>query len=179
MEEIWKDIQGHEGYYQVSNKGRVMSLERKVKIRNGYRTVFNKVRKPFKTKEGYFQICIYENNNYKPYLIHRLVAQAFIPNPDNKPHVNHIDGDKTNNNSWNLEWVTTSENNKHAFETGLSSSWVKRGGENPRTRRVINTKNNKIYKSVKLAAIAEGIKPNHLSRMLNGQRTNKTTLRYL
>ena len=110
MEEIWKDIEGFEGLYQVSNLGRVKTLERYVRHPlGGLRLKKEKVLKPF-AKQGYLYI---DFGRKKQYRMHRLVASAFIPNPQNKPEVNHIDFNKHNNNLSNLEWVTRSENSKH------------------------------------------------------------------
>lgn len=101
MEEIWKDIKGYEGLYQVSNLGRVKRV----------RT--DRLLKGYKLTGGYLGVNLYKNSVGSTNKIHRLVAQAFIPNPENKPQVNHIDEDKTNNVVSNLEWMTATENNNH------------------------------------------------------------------
>lgn len=119
MEEIWKDIEGYEGLYQVSNLGRVKSLERKCKVLNGYRTVNERIRSLNKNRYGYITVSLNKNNKTKICTIHRLVAIAFIENPENKIQVNHIDGDKSNNTVDNLEWVSQEENMQHAVNTGL------------------------------------------------------------
>lgn len=106
MEEIWKDIKGYEGLYEVSNLGRIKSLKR------------NKIITP-KLIHSYFSVILYNKKNYRNFRIHRLVAQAFIPNPNNYPQVNHIDGNKLNNNLENLEWCTQSHNMKEAYRIGL------------------------------------------------------------
>ena len=98
MQEIWKDIEGYEGAYQISNFGRIKN---KIKILS-----------PQINNCGYLRIIL----KNKHYSIHRLVALAFLPNPENKPQVNHIDGNKTNNYVTNLEWVTASENQKHNYK---------------------------------------------------------------
>ena len=111
MKEIWKDIKGYEGLYQVSNLGRVKSLERKVLRSEGeYRTISERILKPQTTLRGYQRIGLHYKGINKLFRIHRLVAQAFIPNPDNKPEVNHIDGKTSNNRVDNLEWVTAAQN---------------------------------------------------------------------
>lgn len=118
--EVWKDIKGFKGYYQVSNLGRVKSLDRRVtysdkKIHN----LKGKVLKPMINMHGYEIVDLRKDKKRKTSKIHRLVAIAFLDNPKNKPQVNHIDGIKLNNNSENLEWVTNTENIKHAYKNGL------------------------------------------------------------
>lgn len=109
-QEIWKDINGYEGIYQVSNKGRVRSLDRKV----WNYTKKGRILKPHDNGHSYLNVGLHgENSVNKHAYIHRLVAEAFIPNPDNKPEVNHIDFNKRNNCVENLEWVTEEENKKH------------------------------------------------------------------
>jgi len=127
--EIWKDIEGYENLYQISNKGRLKALPRK-KFNNYHnfwfitKEIIRKLR--FDKVNGYILTTI-TNNKGKlySYKVHRLVAQAFIPNPENKPEVNHIDGNKTNNNDWNLEWSTKIENTRHTFKNKHPSSRVK------------------------------------------------------
>lgn len=103
MEEIWKDIEGYEGLYQVSNTGKVRSL-------NYGRTGKVKELVPTPTRNGYLQVTLCENGEKKPFRVHRLVAQAFLPNPDNLPVINHLDEVKHNNHVSNLEWTTQKEN---------------------------------------------------------------------
>lgn len=116
-EEEWKDIKGYEGLYQISNLGRVRSLPKHCGFGKGYTTkeIFLKPH----LRLGYICYTLYKNDVPKSIGAHRLVAIAFIPNPLNKPQVNHINGIKTDNTIKNLEWVTNSENVKHAFDTGL------------------------------------------------------------
>lgn len=123
MKEIWKDIKGYEGFYQVSNMGRVKGIEREVYSGHNYsvlRIEKEKIYKGYKVKNGYIYQTLLKNGKRKTFKLHRLVAETFIPNPDNKPQVNHIDGDKENNKVSNLEWVTRKENLNHAYKTGLS-----------------------------------------------------------
>lgn len=110
MEEIWKDIKGFEGLYQVSNMGRVKSL-------NYNRKNIQKILNPYLNKCGYYQVTFSENNHRTLHRVNRLVAQAFISNDDNKTQVNHIDEDKKNNIVSNLEWVTPKENINHGSRT--------------------------------------------------------------
>lgn len=109
MKEIWKDIKDYEGLYQVSNLGNVRSLERKVKINKGYRIVKNKILK-LGIRNNYYVISLNKNNKRKSFQVHRLVAEAFIDNLDNKPIINHKNFNKLDNNVNNLEWCTQKEN---------------------------------------------------------------------
>lgn len=117
--EIWKPIKHYEGYYEISNQGRV----RKLTKRNGELLDTPTIRKPILYKNGYYRLGLYhlksEKYNKKIWSIHRLVGEAFIANPANKETINHINGIKTDNRAQNLEWNTYSENIKHGFEIGL------------------------------------------------------------
>ena len=109
MQEVFKSIVGYENLYQISNCGRVKSSKRKGTLGG--------IMKPQPDTKGYLRIRIHKNNVGSTYKIHRLVAQHFIPNPQNKPQVNHLDRVKTNNNDWNLEWATSKENAIHKHKT--------------------------------------------------------------
>jgi hypothetical protein len=115
--EIFKDIKGYEGSYQISNLGRVKSLSKKVKCKKGFRITKEKILKLKNTKKGYLSIQLKNKGNF--FLIHRLVANAFINNIFNKPQVNHINGIKSDNRLDNLEWATQSENQVHAYKNKL------------------------------------------------------------
>lgn len=118
MGEIWKDIDGFDGLYQISNHGRVKSFKR---YREG------RILKPARYTNGYLFVHLTPRNatkrgKYPRQLVHRLVAQTFIVNPNNYPCVNHINGIKDCNFYWNLEWCTKRQNTQHAIETGLITS---------------------------------------------------------
>ncbi|PKI11019.1 hypothetical protein CW747_02455 [Staphylococcus shinii] len=116
-EEIWKNIEGYEGMYQVSNKGNVKSLDRKVLKGNGQvQIVIGKILKLRKNKNGYLQVMLY-NDGRKNHNVHRLVANAFIKNINSKDDVNHLDEVKTNNNVQNLECVSHKENMNYGTRT--------------------------------------------------------------
>ena len=123
MNEIWRDVAGYEGLYQVSSLGRVRSFHKD-----------GRVLKPG-SKEGYLFVNLYRKGNVKNCKIHRLVAAAFISNPLNKPEVNHIDGNPSNNHADNLEWATRAENQRHAVATGLK---VERQGEARHNSKLTN-----------------------------------------
>lgn len=118
--EIWKDIEGYEGLYQVSNLGRVKSLSRLIERERSYYSK-EKLLKVVINKYNYCKVNLYKSNKIKSFTVHRLVANTFLSNPYNKPQVNHIDGDKCNNCVNNLEWTTASENTQHAIDTGLKN----------------------------------------------------------
>lgn len=106
MTEVWKDIEGYEGIYQVSNFGNVRSLDRIVQYIDGRIARFKGItRKPVKNQDGYLAVVLAKNRNEaKTVRIHRLVAAAFVPNSDDLPEINHKDEDKENNRADNLEW---------------------------------------------------------------------------
>ena len=104
MIEEWRDIEGYEGLYMVSSLGRVKSI--------GYDK--ERILKPGKIGYGYLQVCLFKDGKRKRYLVHRLVANAFIPNTENLPEVNHKDEDKTNNRVSNLEWMTSKDNTRYS-----------------------------------------------------------------
>ena len=118
--EIWKDIIGYEGYYQVSNQGRIKGLKRKVLAKNNStRIISEKIFNPSINGHGYLFFLLRKSQYYRVGSVHRLVAEHFIPNPENKEQVNHINGIKTDNRVENLEWCTRSENAIHSFKIGL------------------------------------------------------------
>lgn len=136
MEE-WKDILGYEGLYQISSFGRVKSLEREwiagfnIKVKGQ-----EKIRKISFGTKGYSQIQLFKNGKHKTCRVHRLVAEAFIPNPDNKSQVNHINGIKTDNIVENLEWCTNEYNMNHAWKNGLHK--IRIGDKSPNNKLTSN-----------------------------------------
>jgi hypothetical protein len=160
MEEIWKDIEGYEGLYQVSNLGRVKSLKKKYSKED-------RIRKLRLDKDGYLVVSLWKYGKPKTMKVHRLIAISFIENIENKSFVNHLDGIKNNNSIENLEWVTASENTKHAHYTGLMNK-----------KLVIDLVTNKIYNSTAEASKFYSIDASGLSKMLRGINTNRTNLQY-
>lgn len=117
MYEIWKDVVGYENIYQISSFGNLKRCERKVRVAHrgydGFRVIKEKFLTTRINNSGYIAVKLCKNAKYQEMLIHRLVAQAFIPNPDNFPCVNHKDQDKTNNHADNLEWCTYKYNDNY------------------------------------------------------------------
>jgi hypothetical protein len=183
MTEIWKDIEGYEGYYQVSNLGNIRTLDRVVKkSKYGTKLLKGKIIKLLYCK-GYMNFKICKNGVCKTAITSRMVASAFIPNPENKKEVNHINGDKTDNRMSNLEWCTGKENLTHARMTGLAYSFSKEDMEKAK----LSCKNSKIvldintgvfYESATELANLYGFKMLNLTRMLNGYQKNKTSFIY-
>ena len=180
MEEIWKDIEGYEGIYQVSNLGRVRSLDRLVPaacaLSKGNQVV-NYLRKGvilkphIAGKSGYQYVALSIGDKPKYCRVHRLVACAFIPNPDNLPEVNHIDEDKSNNRVDNLEWVTHIQNEHHGTK-------IERGART-RDRRPVEALNEKgevvaRYDRIADAAKALGISISTIWQVCNKIRNYKT-----
>lgn len=128
MEEIWKDIKGYEGLYQISNNGRVKSLLKVTKFGNRLKVNEEMILKPALGKRGYYVVSLNHNGKSKTFTIHRLIAEAFIPNPLNKKFIDHINTIKTDNRIENLRWVTSKENSnniltlKHSSES-TSKKW--------------------------------------------------------
>ena len=117
--EIWKDIKDYEGLYQISNLGNIKSVTRKVKNKKyGTMIAKEKILKQNMSKAGYFTIGLCKNGKTKTTSVHRLVASTFILNPKNKPCINHLDNNPSNNNVKNLEWCTQKENIQHACKSG-------------------------------------------------------------
>lgn len=153
MTEVWKEIEGYEGYYEVSSFGRVRSIDRYVKGRwDAQIFCASRFMKCKRVKNGYLHVKLTKDGERKEPLVHRLVASAFIPNPEGLEQVNHIDGDKTNNNVDNLEWCSASQNQLHSRRV------LKRICGHPR-KPVICLENRKVYESAHHAARDLGLNP--------------------
>ena len=161
QDEVWKDIPGYEGLYQVSNFGEVKSLSR-------YHHKKETILKKHKTKDGYYETTLVKNGKYKFIRTHRLVAFAFIPNLLNKEQINHKDGNKLNNNVENLEWCTLQENKDHAIKTGLQDF---KGKKNPKAKAVNQYDKDgnfiKKYDTLRQAMYETGISEHCISSVCN------------
>lgn len=127
MEIVWRDIPNFEGLYQVSNLGQIKSASRKIFNGKGCYISQDKILLQRKNKKGYNVVDLSKQCKNYHCLVHRIVASAFIPNYENKPQVNHKDGDKNNNMVTNLEWCNNSENQLHAYKLGLNKRTDKSG----------------------------------------------------
>ena len=158
--EKWKSIKGYEELYEVSNCGNICTKTK------------NKLFKLNKNSRGYIVVTFTKNKIEKSYSVHRLVAEAFIPNPENKPQVNHINGDKTDNRVENLEWCTQSENQIHCFKNNLQ----KRNNKKV-IQYDINNNLIRVWDSLKEAAEQLNINHSKISLVCRGKR--KTTGGYI
>lgn len=160
--EVWENAYGYDGLYTVSNLGRVKTMERLTYKKDGSpryikKEKFMKIKVKTK-KDGYYAITLRKNSVSKPVVVHRIVAQSFIPNPQNKPFVNHKNGIKTDNRVGNLEWCTKSENERHAYNYLGKTSHFKElyGKDHPRSIPIIQKDiNNNFIKKWDSASIAE------------------------
>lgn len=134
--ENYLEIPGYEGLYEIDHFGNIRSLDKKVKNKNGYRIINGKILKAKLDNHGYLKIGLTKNNKQKFYFIHKLVALTFLPNPNNYPIINHIDGNPLNNYVENLEWCTYSHNIKHAYDNGLKKGIgvEHKGIKNPKSK---------------------------------------------
>lgn len=157
MIEEYRDVIGFEGLYQVSNYGNIKRLGNNKQ----------KKERPLKLydRNGYLFVRLYKNGKAKNCLVHRLVAQAFIPNSDKKPEVNHINGIKNDNNVNNLEWSTRSENEQHAYDSGLCEVSRK-----AKSKPVLCITTGEIYESINEAARQTGASPANIWNCCKGKR---------
>lgn len=162
--EIWKPIPGYNGKYLVSNLGRIKSLVRKKQI----------ILSQFKDRCGYFVVNLYNKNGQKTTKVHRLVAERFIKNPHRKPCVNHLDCNKENNSSKNLQWCTNQENMDHAYANGLINAPF---GEKCHNAKISNDDVKEMRKkyipfkyTAKMIAEEYGIHHSYVSLILHGRR---------
>lgn len=163
MTEVWKDVVGYEGLYQVSNLGRVKSL---AKIDRLGRCYPERLKAQVNNGTGYLVVNLKHNGKQQMRSVHRLVAEHFISNELELPEVNHIDGNKFNNVVDNLEWCTHSENMQHAVDTGLHTNFGQ--------RKVLCVELDLIFDTVKDAELWVGVKGSRISNVCQLKRGCKT-----
>lgn len=175
MKEEWKIVEGYDGKYSVSNMGNVKSLARQVYNHTGFINKPERILRQHDDMKGYPRVYFDKDKKTKFVPVHRLVALAFIPNPENKPQVNHIDGNKHNNCVDNLEWCTNRENQLHAIRTGLNDHSKYHSGRAYRAVLQIDLKTNKViaeYKSIAEAKqkVSPDTKSNNIGQCCKGLR---------
>lgn len=180
-DEIWKDIPGYEGLYQASSLGRIKSLARNTHYtRKSTNVVRPKTEKIVRLGDGgnngYLKVSLCKKADINQIRVHRVIAITFLPNPENKPQINHLDGDKKNNHLSNLEWCTMAENMRHAFKNGLVGSNA--GAVNGMARIILDQKTGIFYECIIEAAHAKNIPVRKLRRKLTGEHKNDTSLIY-
>lgn len=175
--EIWKDVVGYEGFYEVSNIGNIKSRNRVVSFKSGLCQRINGIsKKKTKATNGYLKASLSMNGENKTVLLHRLVAIAFIPNPEYKSQVNHINSNRIDNRVENLEWATPSENIKHGYAFGNIKSNNKGmcGSLSKVSKRVeqldLNDNTITIFDSLSEASNITKTPPSGISKCCNGKR---------
>ncbi len=164
-------ISGYEGYYAVTDEGIVYSIQRKIEFGSGRtRQVIGKTLSQQKNSDGYFTVTLSKNDVRSKKYVHRLVAEAFIENPGNLPEVNHLDGNKQNNNAHNLAWVTHQQNMQHCYDTGLCKN---KGCDHTFAVGVIDNTIGKEFATIKEWCTARGISYSTGRNLLSGHNTSK------
>lgn len=173
--EIWRDITGYEGRYQISDFGRVKSLERTFIDRAGHkRHTKERILKLCTDRYGYLYVLLYYGSGMrKRFLVHRLVCEAFHDNSENKPCVNHIDENKTNNTANNLEWCTVAENNRHGTLYARSAKTLSK----PVGQYTLDGKLIKVWQSAHEVQRQLGFTPSSICEVARGKR--KTAYGYI
>lgn len=162
---MYKDVKGYEGIYVISRFGNVYSLRRTVYESNGKpKRINQKLMRP--GGGNYLSVLLSKNGKAKTHYIHRLVANHFLDKPDYYCIVNHINGNKHDNRAENLEWVTPSENNYHAYRTGLMNG-------NHKKKIVLDTNTGVYYDSAKQFAELYGMNASRVTNWLNGSYNSK------
>lgn len=152
--EIWRDVKGYEGLYAISNCGRVRSF------------VSGKVLSPINNGAGYLKVELWKGKSGRKMYIHRMVAEAFLPYQHNKTEVNHRDSNPSNNNVSNLEWVSSSENTKHAVYKGALKAW----GNKAKAIEAINIDSGMVLRFATISEAERAIGTRHITDVLKGKR---------
>lgn len=188
MTEVWKQIPEYEGFYEASNLGNIRALKRVVKRKDSLYTIgTSHILKPYKNSKGYLCVDLYKNGIRTKYKVHRLIATTFIPNPQNKPYIDHINTNKEDNSVTNLRWVTSKENKNNPLTRKLHSDiqsrkdiiekcFRARERNHSKTRRIPvaqmdkNGITIKVYPSIGDAEKDNRISKGHISEVLKGKR---------
>ena len=170
MNEQWKDVSGYEGLYQVSNLGNVKALEREVLGKDGKIYHYKeRILKSFYNDTGYLHVALHKNGKRKTCKVHRLVAQAFIPNPNNLPIINHRDENKSNNLYTNLEWCDHKYNTNYGTRTERWREHNKDKHERQQ-KKVLNVTTGEIFNSLKEVEEKLEIPHSNVSKCCHGER---------
>jgi hypothetical protein len=173
VNEIWLPINNYHGLYKVSNLGRVKCLERIVDFGTQKRKVKENILVNGNHNMGYKTVVLSFKSRYQTMLVHRLVAESFITNPESKPFINHKDGNKHNNHVENLEWVTRRENEDHAMQNGLKPKGQRNGAAKISDEDAAYIKANYKRGLGKDFSQRFGITVDHILRIVNGSSRNK------
>lgn len=173
--ELWKNIKGYEGLYQVSNMGRVKSLERTSIDKRGHKHhTKERILKSRPNHKGYLRLTLHnDSGKKKSFFVHRLVCEAFHENTENKPFVNHIDENKTNNIANNLEWCTYAENNNH----GTRNARIAKSLSRPVAQYTLDGELIKVWQSPREVQRQLGFDQSHISKVALGKQ--KTAYGYV
>lgn len=166
MREVFEDLKGYEESYQISDQGRIFTKRRL----DGNRIIYGRELHPRITSDGYLKVSLTKNSMSKGYYVHRLVALQFIANPNNLPQVNHIDGNKFNNNVSNLEWCTQKENINHAATHSLMQRGAARPSAKLTEEQVIEIYKLKGVLSAKEIGEHYGVSKNTINMILRGKK---------
>lgn len=166
----WRDIKGYEGLYQVSNTGLVRSVDR-ITTGNRKRAIKGKVLSAGENQFGYFVVALCKNGKRKMERVHRLVAIAFLPSDNERPFINHKDGNPKNNHVSNLEWCTQKENVQHAYDTGLRKPNRSLTDEQAEYVKSVYVPYSRTFGTGGLAR-KFGVEPSVIWRTINGRKKN-------
>lgn len=187
MKEVWKDISGFEGFYQVNNFGSIKGLQRIVRTgKKGttFRTIKERMITIRRYPNGYEYVKLLLPKQENPKLVHRLMANAFIQNPENKPDINHKNGVKWDNRLENIEWCTKSENVNHAIDNGFiktgneSPKHLCVGDKHPNSKKVKCDTLDMIFHNTRIAAEATGVDRLTVGLICNGKKTQRYGLTF-
>jgi hypothetical protein len=168
----WRPLHGYEGFYEVSDSGSVRSIDRTIDLPdNKRRKIKGRTLAIKKNRDGYQFVSVSRNGKQETMYVHRAVAKTYLPNPDDLPQVNHLDGNKLNNNVRNLAWVTHPQNVQHCYDTGLCKN---KGGNHTFAVGVIDNSLGQEFSTIKEWCEARGISYSTGRNLLSGYNGSKT-----